>query len=307
METGQPVSELADLRRYIDDAGRSFEYAVVRHRGAAALGIHLSAFFGRWGEARQYRETFGGYFHRLRMLGGCEDYDWLFLCDAYGAFSNGTYYTGHRGDLFVERAVIAISTEVMEELGHPPQRTVAIGSSMGATGALVLGLRLHLAGVVAVSPHVNLDVAAECCGRWAEVAYACPDGDPSSPSSRPVTRRVQTLLAERTSPPPRLFVQTCEDDTGVYQEQVLPLVDGWRAAGGRVDVDLRPVGGHTSDFATRAVLLDVVDRILAGGEVDVPRYATDPAFAPPPRREPLWSRLRRRVALRSRLRRWRRD
>src|SRR5262249_40633274 len=92
---------------------------------------------------------------------------------------------------------------------------------------------------------------------------------------------------------PRLFVQSCADDAGVHHEQVIPLVERWRSLGGMADLDVRPRGGHTSDWATRALLLDATGRILRGESIDPERYATDPAFAGSQTRQPLSHRLRR--------------
>jgi hypothetical protein len=265
----------------VDEQGRTFEYAVVRHPGSTGLVVHCSAFFGRWGNARAYREQFQGYFHRLKMLGSYPRHDWLFLCDPYGARENGTYYTGQKGDLFVERAMTQIVDRMLEEGPFGPQETVTVGSSMGATGALVLALKFGMRGAVAITPHVDLDMAARHCGRFDEVAWACADGDPFSVESEQVTHRVRTLLGGYgpAHPPPRLFVQACADDHGVYEEQVLPLVDTWTALGGTVDLDVRPTGGHTSDFATRPLLLDAIDRILEGDPIDVAAYQSSPIFA----------------------------
>jgi hypothetical protein len=94
------------VREHHDAEGRVFRYVPIRHPGSRGLIVHFSAFFGEWGEARQYRDVFQGHFHRLRMLGDVPDYDFLFVCDEYGADHNGTYYTGERGDLFVERAML---------------------------------------------------------------------------------------------------------------------------------------------------------------------------------------------------------
>src|SRR5207253_1827484 len=98
-------------------------------------------------------------------------------------------------------------------------------------------------------------------------------------------------------PPPPLFVQSCADDDGVHEEQVLPLLDAWRAAGGVAYHDARPRGGHTSDWATKPLLLDAAARLLAGEPIDVDRYQTDPAFAGALVRAPLSHRLRRRASL----------
>lgn len=300
MESFQPT-----FCRFVDAKGRPFEYAVVRHPGARGLVVHCSAFFGAWGEQRAYREVFQGYFHRLRMLGSSAGHNWLFLCDAHGAFSNGTYYTGARGDLFVERAVTAIVAEELQQLGLDPSSMVTMGSSMGATGALVLGLRFGAAGVVAITPHVDLDVAAARCGRFEEVAFVTSDGDPGSTASRAVTRRVRSLLSDLPpgASPPKLYVQVCADDVGVYEEQVLPLVHDWQARGGSVALDVRPRGGHTSDFATRDLLLDAAGRLMDGTLPDVAHYQQDPQFAASARREPVVSRVRRRLKLRTRARR----
>ena len=69
---------------YVDPQGREFHYIHV-NQGNSDLGIHFSAFFGDWGDHPKYRQTFGGYFHRLKMLSSDQSIDWLFLCDAYGA------------------------------------------------------------------------------------------------------------------------------------------------------------------------------------------------------------------------------
>jgi len=299
-----PPTLNTDFRRFTDAEGRIFDYAVVTHPGGHGLAVHCSAFFGKWGERRPYRDQFQGYFHRLRMLGSDPSHQWLFLCDAHGAFRNGTYYSGEHGDPFVERAVLAIVDREMERLGIPPGQLVTVGSSMGATGALVIGLRLGAAGIVAIVPHIDLDVAAARCGRWEEVAFITPDGDPTATANHPLTRRVRALVSEAGAEGrlPGLFVQVCADDDGVYREQVLPLVDEWRLLGGAVAVDVRPVGGHTSDYATRPLLLDATSALMDGRLPDPGLYQSDPYYAGHLTRDTLIGRARRGLRLRSRLR-----
>ena len=67
-------------------------------------------------------------------------------------------------------------------------------------------------------------------------------------------------------------------------------------------LDERPVGGHTSDHAPRALLIDVVDRMLDGRPVDAARYQDDPTFAGTTTPVPWSHRIRDRLRLRSRLR-----
>lgn len=283
----------SSIEVYTDGSGRTFNYVPVPH-GAPDLAVHFSAFFGEWGDAKPYRDIFQGYYHRLKMLGGEPDHDWLFLCDQYGAEDNGTYYTGKKGDLFVERAMLEIMGQVSGRFGHGPERTVLLGSSMGATAALKFGLLLGVRGIVAVAPHIDLDICAATQNRERHVAFVVPDGDTQAEHNHRFTRQVRNLLAEHdpSRSLPDLFVQSTEDDHGVFHEQVVPLVEQWRAKGGRAWLDARPQGGHTSDWATKPLLLDVVARLQAGQEIDVERYQRDPRFAGQLVVPPLSHRLR---------------
>jgi hypothetical protein len=295
-----PVPQPGEARiaAHHDAEGRIYNYAPVRH-DAPDLGIHFSAFFGEWGNAKPYRDTFQGYYHRLKMLGGESVHDWLFLCDQYGADGNGTYYTGEKGDFFVERATLEIIRSTMTAWGHEPGDTVLLGSSMGATAALKFGLMLGVRGIVAIAPHVDLDVCAARQNRRRHVAFIVPDGDTQSVENHRFTRQVRNLLDSHdpATPLPGLFVQSCEDDAGLHAEQVLPLVEQWRAKGGRFWLDARPIGGHTSDWATKALLLDATASLLAGRDIDVERYQTDPDFVGHLTRDPISHRLRRRASL----------
>lgn len=296
-ETG--VAASPPVQRHVDGEGREFGFVHVPHAGASGLAVHFSAFFGAWGDARPYRDQFQGYFHRLKMLGSDPSRNWLFLCDAHGAFDNGTYYTGQAGDLFVERAMIDIIESVRDRFGYGEQPLVTLGSSMGATAALKFGLDLDADGIVAVCPHIDLDVCAARQDRMAEVAWICPDGDALAEHNHPYTRQIRQRLTTRPGDRrlPRLFVQSCEDDLGVHREQVVPLVERWRAGGGEVTTDFRPTGGHTSDWATRALLLDAVTRLAEGRPIDVARYRDDPRFAGHLVRPPVSHRVRRAASL----------
>jgi hypothetical protein len=85
---------------------------------------------------------------------------------------------------------------------------------------------------------------------------------------------------------------------------VVPLVAAWREGRGPVYWDLRPTGGHTSDYSSRALLLDAADHLLAGEEIDVKRYQSGGEFAGTPARPLIRTRLRSQVGqLRRQMRR----
>lgn len=234
--------------RTVTIEGRKYPYVLLPGSGST-LCIHYSAFFGEWGERRENRAQFQGWFHRLRMFWPLAEHNFLFLCDTFGADRNGTYYKGENGDFFVERAIDAIQRDVADELGVERTETVTLGSSMGATAALRFALRNGYAGAVAVSPHIDLDTSALTQGRLRHVSAVLGREDVDAPELRGVTREIADLVTSAARVP-SLVVQSMEDDHGVHDEQVLPLVAAWQGRGARVLTDFQASGGHTSDHAT---------------------------------------------------------
>jgi len=239
---------LRTFEQRVEIEGRPYTYVLYPGSGDG-LAIHFSAFFGEWGDRRENRTQFQGHFHRLRMFWPLSRYSFLFLCDTFGADRNGTYYKGEVNDFFVERAMEQIMGDVRERLGVAPDRTVTLGSSMGASAALRFALRDGLGGAIAVCPHIDLDLAARYQGRARHVAAIVGRDDVEAPELYPVTREIRAL-AEQVEPIPRIVIQSMRDDAGVHEEQVLPFVELYRGRGGEVVLDERPTGGHTSDHAT---------------------------------------------------------
>jgi len=239
---------LAGFQHGVTIEDRLYNY-VLYPGDSDVLCVHFSAFFGEWGEQRRNRALYQGYFHRMRMFWPLTSWRFLFLCDTFGADDNGTYYKGEDGDFFVQRAMDRILDGVMEQEGIPPERVVLMGSSMGATAAVRMALERGLAGAIAVSPHFDLDLCARYQGRTPHVAAILGADDVEDPRHYPVTREVRRL-AETAPTGPRLALQSMEDDAGVHAEQVAPLVERWAGRGGAVDLDARPTGGHTSEYAT---------------------------------------------------------
>jgi pimeloyl-ACP methyl ester carboxylesterase len=253
---------LTSYGRTVEIESRSYPYVVLPGHGST-LCIHYSAFFGEWGDRRRERAQFAGWFHRLRMFWPLVQHSFLFLCDTFGADENGTYYKGVGGDFFVERAMESIQARVAAELDVVPHRIVTLGSSMGATAALRFALRSRYAGAIAVSPHIDLDISALRQGRLRHVAAVLGDNDVAAPQFRPVTREIARLV-DTVRPLPRLVIQSMLDDDGVHTEQVVPLVEAWRAASGEVQTDFRPEGGHTSQHATAPFFSSAISWCLSG-------------------------------------------
>lgn len=251
---------MAAFAHDVEIEGRRYQYVLYPGTGDT-LCVHYSAFFGEWGDRREHRPQFQGHFHRLRMFWPLARHHVLFLCDTFGADANGTYYKGEAGDFFVERAVEQIRRDVGAQLGIGPERTVLLGSSMGATAALRFALLNGLAGAVGVSPHIDLDLSAVHQGRRRHVAAILGREDVEAEEHFPVTREVRTLAAT-ADPVPRIVLQSMVDDHGVHAEQVLPFVEAYRSHGGYVDLDERPTGGHTSDFATADWFAERIDQVL---------------------------------------------
>ncbi|EPG76193.1 hypothetical protein LEP1GSC058_0793 [Leptospira fainei serovar Hurstbridge str. BUT 6] len=262
------------ISKYTDEGGRDFYYILKTRKNVKKLVIHFTAFFGDWGDRKEYKENYQGYFHRLKMLGFQKDFNTLFLCDQFGFSKNGTYYTGEHGDFFVERAMLKIIKRTIGELQISSGDIITIGSSMGATAALKFGLLFDVKGIISISPHIDLDICAEKQGRFDHVAFICPDGNPMSVDNYIYTRQVNRLLDnwDRGRKLPVLFMHSCEDDYGVHSEQVLPIVTRWKFLGGTEYSDFRLVGGHGSDYCTKAVILDVIDRIFNDRKIQPKKY-----------------------------------
>lgn len=256
----QPFEREVALRAFghsVTIEGRSYPYVLLPGTGDA-LCVNYSAFFGEWGDRRTTRSEFQGWFHRLRMFWPLAEHHILFLCDTAGADSNGAYYKGVNGDFFVERAMAKIQSDVAAQLQIPPERTVTVGSSMGATAALRFALRLGYAGAVVVGPHIDLDTSALLQGRLRHVAAIVGRPDVEAPELRPTMREISDLVS-RTHPLPRLVMHSMLDDHGVHDEQVVPFVAKYREAGGAVCLDYRTTGGHTTKHAT----VDFYQRAIA--------------------------------------------
>jgi hypothetical protein len=271
------------VQSYVDEEGRIFNFVHLCRPATKKLMVHFTAFFGEWGERKEYRENYQGYFHRLRMLKDVEDYSALFLCDQYGVESNGTYYTGEKGDFFVERAITKIIQSAMKASDVSSDQLVTIGSSAGATGALKFGLMFGAKGILAICPHIDLDTSAALQNRMLHVSFLVPDDQPLNPNNRVYTRQVTNSVAAKAygASLPRLFVNGCADDHGVYREQIIPLAKLWQEKGGEVILDIRPRGGHTSEFATKPLILDVVERLFAGDRINPRTYVWQRKFRPP--------------------------
>jgi hypothetical protein len=147
---------------------------------------------------------------------------------------------------------------------------------MGATAALRFALRHRLRGAIAVSPHIDLDLAAKYQGRQRHVAAIVAREDLEAPELRPVMREVGDL-AGSVAPETRIVMQSMRDDHGVHQEQVEPFVELWRSRGGAIWLDEHETGGHTSEYATPEFFARGIDWCM--GEQSAPSSERHEAWA----------------------------
>ena len=69
-----------------------------------------------------------------------------------------------------------------------------IGSSMDATAALRFGLQLQSKGIVAISPHIDLDICANLQGRERHIAWVLHPGNTQSHLNYAVTRQIRNIM-----------------------------------------------------------------------------------------------------------------
>lgn len=294
------IDLLSYKKLFVDECGREFFYVFVPRPNTKKVIVHFSAFFGDWGDRKEYKDIYQGYFHRLKMLGPEEEYSSLFLCDQYGATKNGTYYLGEKGDLFVEKAISKIIESVFYINSFSFKNCVMLGSSMGATAALKFGLMYNVKGIIAISPHIDLDICAKMQGREVHVNFVCPDANAYNEENFYITRKIRNLVSKSNLKKelPILFLHSSVDDLGVYSEQVLPLYQAWKNEGGRVFLDTRKEGGHTSDYAHKQVILQVLDDIFYENNVNVKKLQSF-SFLPPTQKTFKYQFLKRYNGLKS--------
>lgn len=253
---------------FVDNSNRVFNYSTIDNKSNKLI-ILFTAFFGDWGERAEYREHFQGYFHRYKMFNNVHDYNYLFLCDQYGHDNNGTYYTGYKGDFFVERAIDLIIDKVVHEFSISKENIITLGSSMGGYAALKFAIQKKMMGAIAIHPHIYLDISAKFQNREDHVKYTLPDGDTQSQYNYSYTRKISRLINnEYFHPLPRIFIHSCQDDYGVYNEQVIPFLNEFKALGGQFEFSSLQKGGHGDMSIGKDALLYIFNCFFQHKQLD---------------------------------------
>jgi pimeloyl-ACP methyl ester carboxylesterase len=211
------------------------------------------------------------------MLGGAEDFNWVFFCDPFGVRSNGTYYLGCGGDRSTETLIDEMWGIIGSNLDSELP-VITMGSSMGGHAAIEFAAKWSAKGAVAVSPHLDLRRAASEGGRWDEIAWAVPGGDPASVDAEVDTQRL-FVPGKPGSETTQVVIQYALDDPGCVVDDVIRLQQFFEKP---IMVDVRSEGGHTSDFAPRDWWLRTVDAIIAGSALsqrDFARLSVEPKIA----------------------------
>ena len=207
-------------------------------------------------------------FHGYRFSSLHDQFDWVLLRDQFGYTQDGTYYGGRAGDLFVESAVNELVGGIIAERrrSDPHVKFVMIGSSMGAFAAIKFAV-LNRVPALGWSPHLDIEIAMNSCGRGPWVRYCIEGGSPDEVEE--YLHRMERVLVNHSGRLPDLILQAAMDDPFVYPEQIVPFVDRYTSGGGHVQLDLRESGGHSSTHAPDEYLIAAINSLASGTRLDL--------------------------------------
>lgn len=239
---------------------------VVRSNSREVVVFWFSAFTRGPHLGRLLKVTPG--FHGFRFSSVHDQFDWVLLRDQFGYTQDGTYYGGRAGDLFVESAVNEFVSGIIAERRrlNPDVRFVMIGSSMGAFAAIKFAV-LNRVPAFGWSPHLDVEIAMNSCGRGPWVRHCIEGGSPDEVEE--YLHRMERVLVSHSGQLPDLILQAAKDDPFVYPEQVVPFVDRYRSGGGQVQLDLRESGGHSSTHAPDEYVIAAITSLASGTSLDL--------------------------------------
>ena len=254
----------SSVETYVDSFGTKIEY-VHRKYGSQITVIWLSAFtkgpiLGRY---TKFSPSFNG-FKLSRFL---KNVDWILIRDNAGLTGDGTYYGGNSQCLFVENAVLELinTIKLLSIESNAVTEFVCMGSSMGGYGAIKMAILAEIPQVFVFSPHLDMRIAMENCGRGPWIKHCLVSDDPVK--NEKYLLRLQDVVAGSSSLP-RLVMQVSKDDPFVYPEQVLPFQKMYTELGGKLEIDLRDFGGHGSVNTPDAYIKNVVCALGNKQEID---------------------------------------
>ena len=275
-ESFRPGNQVTSEELFVSSEGTEVNF-LHRRNGSSTLVIWFSAFTRGPHLGRVLKVTPG--FHGYKFSRSHDQFDWLLVRDSWGYTNDGTYYGGRAGDLFVERAVSELVRKLIAEYRaqDPATKVVAMGSSMGAYAAIKFAV---MNGIAALgwSPHLDMEIAMKSCGRGPWVRYCLEDADDASRAR--YLHRLQDVVNEHAGNLPPLIVQATADDHFVYPEQVVPFVESYISAGGKVQLDLRDRGGHTSRYAPDEYLVEALTCLAEARDLDIDRMRALPPRIP---------------------------
>ena len=249
-----PAMSMGLVEIFTDTAGTNIEF-VHRRNGSKVVVIWLSAFTK--GPIMGKYTKVSPRFHGFKISSSIRDLDWILIRDNAGLTGDGTYYGGDSKNLFIEHAVRELITHKQSEYRTEDQEIefVLMGSSMGGYGAIKLAILTSVKQVFVYSPHLDMGIAMNHCGRGPWITHCLSGKD--SEEDKKYLRRLQDVV-EGSESLPRLVMQVSRNDSYVYPEQVVPFQSLYQKHGGTIELDLREGGGHGSVNAPDAYIEAVV-------------------------------------------------
>ena len=210
-------------------------------------------------------------FHGFKVSSENSEFSWVLIRDHAGYTNDGTYYGGKAGNLFIENAVSELIAKLSSEFTKRDENTlfIAMGSSMGGYAAMKFALLCNMGSCFVYSPHFDMRIAMQNCGRKSWIEWSLTDG--TEQEKQEYLCRLQILLEQNASTArnTKVLGQATSDDPFVYPEQVGPFLDAYRSPGGSIALDLRDQGGHTSIHTPNEYIFAVL-RELSNGNFPLP-------------------------------------
>lgn len=167
------------------------------------------------------------------------DYNVLLPLDKYGIKNNGCWFLGENGDFFMLRMLETLISTLLSR-NAAENRLFFWGSSMGATAALLLALRMEAQAAFCHIPQTNLYDSHWYAKNHVFIDHIFGDDQKKHP-----WRNLVQLAREHQGKMPLLFISFNRFDRPFYlDEHLWPLIHALNKKGANYFLQIHPQEGH---------------------------------------------------------------